>query len=228
MDDPPQLNVEIPQSKDLPHKAQNVSENLVIDFLLLTAVECELVSCYYYLQDPFVYYNEETGYVFVGKMGDKSEQEKLTVGLKECNMGSGVDGSAMTVQRIVSALKPKGVFCVGFCGGMNTKKAKLGDVVVSAKLGSYALRKVTEGGIESRGTIVPLSRKVSDVMKHAKNGWHPPLKTDMGEAGPRVVLGTMLSGPMLVNSKNERDTLLKLYPDAIAIEMEGEGKIPIK
>ena len=228
MDDPPELSIKIPRSKDLPHKAQNFSENFVIDFLLLTAVECELVSCYYYLQDPFVYYNEETGYVYIGKMGDENEEEKLTVGLKECNMGSGVAGSSMAVQRIVTALKPKGVFCVGFCGGLNTEKVKLGDVAVSAKLGSYASRKVTEGGIERRGPIVPMSKKLNDIMKHAKNGWHPPLKTDMGEAGPRMHLGTMLSGPMLVNSKNERDELLKDYPDAIAIEMEGEGKISFK
>lgn len=229
MGDPPPLNVKISQEKDLAHKAQNVSENFVIDFLLLTAVRCELQGCYCYLQDPFVYYTEKTGYVYIGKMGDESEQEKLTVGLKECNMGSGVaGGSAMTVQRVVTALKPKGVFCVGFCGGMNVKKAKLGDVVVSTKLSLYAPSKVTEGGIEQRDTIVPLNTKMNDIMKHAKNGWHPPLETDMGEAGPRVVLGTMLSGPMLVNSKNDRDRLLKYYPDAIAIEMEGEGKISFK
>ena len=43
-----------------------------------------------------------------------------------------------------------------------------------------------------------------------------------------MVNGTMLSGPVLVNAKNERAKLLEDYPNAIAIEMEGEGKISLK
>ena len=227
MSDPPELSVRIPQKRALPKKAHDFSENFVIDFLLLTVVDWEFLSCFFYLQEPLKFYDKKTGFVYVGKMGDESEPEKLTIGLMKCNMGSGVGGAAVTVQNAVTTLKPKGVFCVGFCGGMNATKAKLGDVVVSAKLSSYALHKVTEAGIEPRGTIVPLNKNLNDIMKHADDGWNPPLKNKK-EAGPRVVLGTMLSGPMLVNSKNERDRLLKHYPDAIAIEMEGEGKIPLK
>ena len=145
----------------------------------------------------------------------------------QCGMGSGVGGSAMTVQNAVTTLNPKGVFCVGFCGGMDANKAKLGDVAVSGKLISYAPCKVNEGGMQLRGTEVPLGRKLSDIMMHAGNGWNPPLM-NMEEAGRRVVLGTMLSGPTLVNSKIERDRLLKYYAGAIAIEMEGEGKISCK
>ena len=224
-DDPPKLSVRIPQRRALPKKAHAFSEDFVIDFLLLTVVDIEFLSCVLYLQERLKFYDKKTGFVYVGKMGDETEQEKLTIGLMQCGMGSGVGGSTVTVQNAVTTLKPKGVFCVGFCGGMNVKKAKLGDVVVSAKLNSYALRKVTEDGIVSRGTIVPLSKKLNAIMKHAADGWEPPLE-NMEEAEPRVVPGTMLSGPMLVNSKNERDRLLKYYPDAIAIEMEGEGKIP--
>ena len=225
--DPPELSVRIPQTRDLSKKTHKFSENFVIDFLLLTVVDWEFLSCFRYLQDPLRFHDEKTGFVYVGKMGEESEQEKLTIGLMKCDMGSGVGGSTVTVQNAVTTLKPKGVFSVGFCGGMNATKAKLGDVVVSAKLSSYASRKVTDGGIEQRGTIVPLNKKLNDIMRHAEDGWDPPLK-NMEGAEPRVVLGTMLSGPMLVNSKNERDRLLKYYPDAIAIEMEGEGKIQLK
>ena len=221
--DPPQLSVQIPQKRDLPHKSHEFSENFVIDFLLLTVVDCEFLTCFSYLQEPLKYYDEKTGYVYVGKMGDESEQEKLTIGLMKCDMGAGVGGAAVTVQNAVTTLKPKGVFLVGFCGGMNAGKAELGDVVVSAKLNSYALVKVTEGGIIPKGTIVPLNKNLNDIMRHADDGWKPPLK-NIKEEG-KVVRGTMLSGPELVNDKNERDRLLKYYPDAIAIEMEGEGKI---
>ena len=225
MGDPPELSVRIPQKRDLPIKTHQFSENFVIDFLLLTVVDWEFLSCLLYLQEPLKFYDKKTGFVYVGKMGD--EREKLTIGLMKCGKGSGVGGSAMTVQNAVTTLKPKGVFCVGFCGGMNATEAKLGDVVVSAKLSSYALRKVTDGGIEPRGTIVPLNKRLNDIMRHAEDGWDPPVKKKK-ETRPKVVLGTMLSGRMLVNSKNERDRLLKYYPDAVAIEIEGEGKIPIK
>lgn len=229
MDGPPELSVRIPNSRDLPKKSDPFSENFVIDFLLLTAVECEFLSCFYYLQKPLLkYYDKNTGYVYVGKMGDESEQEKLTIGLVKCNMGSGVAGSASTVQNVVTTLRPKGVFCVGFCGGMNANKAKLGDVVVSKELISYASHKVTDDGIEPRDTKVPLNKKVNDIMKHAGDGWDPPLKNKERAGKVKVVNGTMLSGPKLVNSKNERDRLLKCYPTATAIEMEGEGNISLK
>jgi len=229
MDGPPELSVRIPNSIDVPKDAcllSKLSKNLVIDFLLLTAVDCEFLSCFYYLQEPLTYYDTKTGFVFVGKMGDESKQEKLTIGLVKCDMGSGVGGSASTVQNVVTILRPKGVFCVGFCGGMNASKANLGDVVVSEKLISYALHKVTDSGTERRGTIVPLNKKVNGIMKHAGDGWDPPLKNKEREV--QVVNGTMLSGPTLVNSKQERDRLLEDYPTAIAIEMEGEGNISLK
>lgn len=229
MDGPPELSVRIPNRRDLPkdeHLLGKLSKNLVIDFLLVTAVECEFLSCFYNLQEPLKYYDKNTGVVYVGKMGDESKQETLTIGLVQCNMGSGVGGSASTVQNVVTILRPKGVFCVGFCGGMNASKAKLGDVVVSKELILYALHKVTDGGIEPRDTKVPLNKKVNDIMKHAGVGWDPPLKNK--EKAGKVVNGTMLSGPKLVNSKNERDRLLKYYPTATAIEMEGEGNISLK
>ena len=224
MGNPPQLNVNTLLKKDLPYKSHEFSKNFVLDFLLLTTVDCEFTSCIRYLQEPLKYYDLNTGVVFVGKLEDESEQEKLTIGLMKCGMGSGVGGSAVTVQNAVTTLNPKGVFCVGFCGGMNANKAKLGDVVVSAKLISYAPCKVIADDMQQRGTNVPLGKKLYDIMQYADHGWNPPLK-NTEETGPKVVLGTMLSGPVLVNSKTERDRLLNSYPNAIGIEMEGEGKI---
>lgn len=230
MNDPPELSVKIPSRRDVPYSpAHEFSENFSLDFLLLTAVDYEFLSCYYYLQEPLTYYDTKTGFVFVGKTGDNTEQEKLTIGLMQCDMGSGGStGSAMTVQDACTILNPKGVICVGFCGGMNAKKANLGDVAVSRKLISYAPRKATEGGSQLRGPEVPLGKKLSDIMRHAGSDWNPPLMNMEETALPKVVLGTMLSGPMLVNCKIDRDKLLKNYPDAIAIEMEGEGKISFK
>jgi len=227
MGDPPQLNVEIPKLRDLPNKIHKFSENSFVDFLLLTAVDCELLSCFHYLQEPLKYFDDDIGYVYVGKMGDEGEQEKLTIGLMTCNMGSGLGGSAMKVKDAATILKPKGVLCVGFCGGMNAEKAKLGDVVVSAKLGLYGECKRTDGGNELRGSTVSLFKNLNNLLRGAGHGWKPPIK-NMGDAEPKVVFGTMLSGPELVNENTRRGELLKSYPEASAIEMEGEGKTSFK
>jgi len=225
MGDPPQLNVKTPKLSDVPDKIHEFSENSCVDFLLLTAVECEFLSCFHFLQEPLKYYDDNIGIVYIGKMGDGSEQEKLTIGLMRCNTGSAVRGSAVNVLMASTALKPKGVFCVGFCGGMNEKKAKLGDVVVSTDLILYASYKATDDANEPRGLIVPLFNELNEIMTHACDHWKPPLEK-IEEAKPRVVCGKMLSGPVLLNSKKERKKLLEFYPDAIAIEMEGEGEIP--
>ena len=35
--------------------------------------------------------------------------------------------------------------------------------------------------------------------------------------------GVFLSGPEVINDRKRRDALIKRYPEATAIEMEGEG-----
>ena len=44
MSDPPQLSVTIPLRRDVPYRASEFSANFSLDFLLLTAVECEFLS----------------------------------------------------------------------------------------------------------------------------------------------------------------------------------------
>ena len=143
----------------------------------------------------------------------------------KCHMGSsGPGGSTISVKDAVTVLKPKAVFCVGFCGGLNRKKVKLGDVVVSAKLIAYALSKSTEDGIEERGFRVPLKRRLSKLIVSAGEGWQVPLRK-RGE--PKVTIqrdGVFLSGPEVVNNNERRLELMRRFPEAIAIEMEGEGK----
>lgn len=63
--DPPELSVRIPQKRDLPKKTHQFSENFVIDFLLLTVVEWEFLSCFLYLQEPLKFYDKKTGFVYV-------------------------------------------------------------------------------------------------------------------------------------------------------------------
>ena len=196
-----------------------------IDILLLTVKECEFFSCLSYLNPGFCRsYHRPLGYVCFGDMGG-DETVKLKIAVIQCSPGSTVTkGSVVVVTKAIQILGPKAVFCVGFCGGLNNKKVKLGDVVISARLITYAPSKVTDGGVLERGVSVPLKPHLADLIRSAGYGWQPPLKNPR-ELEVKVRRdGVFLSGPEVVDSKERRDQLIKRFPDAIAVEMEGEGK----
>ena len=71
---------------------------------------------------------------------------------------------------------PKAVFFVGYCGGLQPVKVKLGDVAISEVLITYAPSKVTKDGIEERGDRVPLKPNLAKVILNAAAGWSAPLR----------------------------------------------------
>ena len=122
-------------------------------------------------------------------------------------------------------LRPKAVICVGYCGSVKPEKAKLGHVVISAKLATYSNKKITEDGTEElRGIKANASRHMGDLIPFAADAWNPPLAEESSDFEVEVHReDVMLSGPELVNNSKRRQQLLSHYPDAIAIETEGEG-----
>ena len=222
---PPEVNIAMLEEKDLPQKTvpwKNVHRP--IDILLLTVKECEFFSCLSNLNPGFCRsYNRALGYVYFGDIGE--DETKLKIAVMQCSVGSTVTkGSAIVVPKAVQILGPKAVFCVGFCGGLNDKKVKLGDVVISAKLITYA-SKVKDNEVIERGDRVPVKTHVADLIRSAGYGWQAPLK-DQRQLEVKVHRdGVFLSGPEVVDSKVRRDQFIKRFPDAIAIEMEGEGTV---
>ena len=217
---PPDVNQPVPTIKKLPKKSKPWEElTLPVDFLFLTVKDCEFLSCLSYLSDFFKSYYQPLGYVYFGDI----EEQKIA--LIKCHEGSsGPGASIVVVKNAVGVLKPKAVFCVGLCGGLNYAKVKLGDVVVSAKLVTYAPTKVGEDGIQERGLTVPLKKDLANFIKHAGESWEPPL-TDPEALDVTVHrYGVFLSGPEEIDNKKRRDELIKRFPQAIAVEMEGEGK----
>lgn len=97
--------------------------------------------------------------------------------------------------------------------------------MISAKIITYAHKKVMNDREQPRGYEAPVSSDIADLIKHAASGWKPPiLKKPEVDWEPVVHCdGVILSGPELVNCEWRREELLERYPKAIAIEMEGEG-----
>ena len=146
MREPPELRetLKVLEMKDLPPNTtpwKDIEEKfLPIDFLLLTAKECEHLSCLSFLDDIKMGDDDKLGPVYFGFNSSKSK-----IAVIKCAMGAaGPGGSIVVVQDAVPILRPKAVICVGYCASLDEKKAKLGDVIVPAKLITYNLAKVRE------------------------------------------------------------------------------------
>ena len=203
---PPELNVTLPLMSDLPETSftwNNVE--LPVDILLLTVEDCEFLSCFAYLREPFKSYHISTGYVYFGCMGD-DQGKKMKIALMRCSKGPDVPGGSLSVSKdAILLLRPKAIFSVGACSGLNNKKVKLGDVVVSAKLITAAHK-------------TPPSRDIGNLIKHVADGWKAPLQ-NADEYNAKV----HCDGVVLSISEANRDMIRK-HPEAIAVEMEGGGE----
>ena len=185
--------------------------------------DCEFLSCLAHLNPGFCkIYHPDLGYVYLGDMGENDL--KLNVAVMKCYEGSScTGGSIVVVINAVKVLKPKAVFCVGSCSGLNVTRVNLGDVVILKKLVAYAFSKVTENGIEEQGVKVPLKPHLSKLILNAGDGWKPPLK-DPRALEVKIRRGTFLSGPEVINNHKRCNALIERFPEAVAIEREGEGK----
>ena len=153
------------------------------------------------------------------------DKRKLDVAVTSCYSGSSTPGGSIcAVFNAVNVLSPKAVFCVGSCSGLDCNKVKLGDVVVLEKLITYGPCKTNEDGIEERGHQVPLKSSLSKVLLRAGDGWKPPLK-DPNALEVKVHRGAFLSGPEIVTDTKRCEALIKRFSKAVAIEVEGEGKL---
>ena len=194
---------------------------LPVDVLLLTVEDCEFLACVSYLNKGFYKsHHDKPGIVYFGETGKKG-QDTLKIALMKSHMGP--MNALTTVNNAVEVLSPKAVIWVGFCRGLNANKVKLGDVVVSSKLKTYANEKVTDKGNEDWNDAVPVSSHLSKLLLDAGLGWNPPLDNE-GELEVEVQNGVILSGPKEVDSKKLHAELTSRFREAIAIDMEGEGK----
>ena len=218
---PPRLSITVPKTKDIdPQSEQWRNVKLPTDVLLLTVKDA-------YLSNITKSYHKSLGWVYFGEMGPDRRRENVKVSLIRCSQGSAeVGGAQNTVRNAVLLLRPKAVIGVGFCGGLNRKETKLGDVVISVMLSTYSHKKVSSSGRhEPRGVTTNVSKNMGNLIKYAADGWKAPLENPEALKMDVHRDKEMLSGGELVDCDIRREELLQTYPNAIAIEMEGEGTV---
>lgn len=143
----------------------------------------------------------------------------------QSSMGSGgTGGSGFTVSESIQAVSPSAVIMAGIAFGVNAKKQKIGDILVSEQIMKYDLRRIgtdKEGhmrviprGDRATASVSLLSRFRASKLKNAFQGWENP---------PDVDFGLFLSGSSLVDNEEYKNQLLYLEPEAIGGDMEGAG-----
>ena len=225
--DPPELNRVLPSLADIKAITKPSKDaDLPVDILLLTVTNCEFLACYSELKKPYRCWFDNLGYVYFSDVGES--QEELKVALLRCyRNGIGPGGALVSVKNAAFVLRPKAVISVGTCSGLNPAKSKLGDVVVSAKLATYASKVVTSNQEQSTGMRSYVSKRFLDVTKNCADGWQAPLKNPEPQQVRVYTDAEFLSGPEQVRAEWRRDQLAETNPQAIAIENEGEGELTV-
>jgi len=127
----------------------------------------------------------------------------------------GIAAQGSTIRNAIDDVKPTAVIMVGIAFGTDSRKQKLGDILVSKQIQTYELQKVTKTKIVPRGESVTASIDLLDKFRSGDLDWD----------GPTVHFGQILSGEKLITSQEFRNELLNLEPEAIGGEMEGAGLI---
>ena len=225
--DPPELNKGLPSFADIKAITKPSKDaGLPVDILLLTVTNCEFLACYSELKNPYRCWFDGLGYVYFSDVGES--QEELKVALLRCyRNGIGPGGALVSVKNAASVLRPKAVISVGTCSGLNPAKSKLGDVVVSAKLATYASKVVTSNQEQSTGMRSYVSKRFLDVIKNCADGWQAPLENPEAQQVQVYTDAEFLSGPEQVRAEWRRDQLDETSPQAMAIESEGEGEFTL-
>ena len=164
---------------------------------------------------------------------------------------TGLSMSAALAGYLVSLLRPRFVFMLGMCCGLNDKKSPsksvLGDVIVANETacwdeGKYSdelnaqdpfyVRSVTRTPENSFRLRVSglIEINSGDIMKELNSVSElfnlEKIKAECGEqiaAEPKLHLGLILSGSSVVDSVKQVDMIRQRFPSAIGLEMEAHS-----
>lgn len=154
-------------------------------------------------------------------IGDRTYRDLGAVGetrvfLALSEMGAGgLGASQQAVQKGIDALRPGAVFLVGIAFGVDEKKQRIGEILVSRQLQLYDLQRVGKDQMVLRGDKPHASAQLIDHFRHAELDWD--------DSKAKVDFDLILSGEKLVDNHDYREQLKRLAPEAIGGEMEGAG-----
>ena len=220
---PPELKFPLKTRREIGGKrydwsSHEIQSQLPIHILLVTVNDHEFLACYSSMKQIFRGWCDTLGMVDFGQFGDHN----IRVALTQCTQGTAA--ALIAIKNAAEILHPKVALFVGICGTMKPAKAKLGDVLISAKLATYEVRKIrSDGTVEYRGSKADVSRNMARLILSAADGWNPPLQDPTSRDVEVHHDAVVLSGSELVNYRPRREELADYFRDALGLEMEGAG-----
>jgi nucleoside phosphorylase len=189
------------------------------DVLLITVTETETRAVLEAANlltgtEPIESFGNEKTYLSLGSIGG------ARVLLVRSEMGSdSVGGAVITTRDALSETNPASVIMVGISFGVDTRRQKIGQILVSKQIQGYELQRVGTNTLTGAATVTirgdraSASPRLLDRFRTAAIKW---------KEAP-VEFGLIISGQKLVDNRDYRENLKELLPEAIGGEMEGAG-----
>ena len=130
--------------------------------------------------------------------------------------GQGPDAAEQKTVRAIEVAKPSVVISVGVAYGKSKETQRLGDVLVCNLVHDYSHKRLGEE-TRIRNPQYPVGGSLLDIFKTFV-GWRK--ERGSGE-NCEVKVGPLVSDSNLIDNLQEKEKILKIFPDAIGGEMEG-------
>lgn len=137
----------------------------------------------------------------------------IVINLIQTEIGANqVGGAFNTTRDIIEMLCSDAIIIGGICFGVQDKEKtrNIADILVSTDIWDYETAKITNGVVEYRGKMIPVSTRLLQLFRRTSDGFKPP-----------VHFGVMGAGAKNVNDPSFVDNLLKGQPQIIGGDMEG-------
>ncbi|MCA6435467.1 MAG: hypothetical protein IM592_03235 [Bacteroidetes bacterium] len=187
--------------------------------LLMTATDLETEELHKHIKplnnfSAIIKTPNESQTYYLGKYGH------YKVAHVQCGMGSlSRDASILTASNAIKLINPKFLLMVGIAFGIDDTKQKIGDVLVSEAILPYNSKRVGKNQTIQRAAATSASLTILNRFKNLRTWEYFANETDKSE----LICGHILSGEELIDNKEHRDELLKVYQNAKGGEMEGAG-----
>ncbi|MCG9766198.1 5'-methylthioadenosine/S-adenosylhomocysteine nucleosidase [Vibrio alginolyticus] len=151
---------------------------------------------------------------YIGRFG------AYQAGYIRCSMGTiEADSAGYVTEKIIDLFKPKFVVMPGIAFGINEKKQKIGDVLVSEKISPYDPERVGEDDSIMRSDPFRAGTTLKSRFKNIMDWNHHLGNSKYSE----IHFGNLLSGNKLVDNLEYRKFLVNKFEKPIGGEMEGTG-----
>ena len=125
------------------------------------------------------------------------------------------------LEKVQSTIKAKYVIAIGICYGMNSKKSKLGDIIVAESVWDISQSRETDDESKFKPKEYPTGAKLQNIFTDHDNFKVLPHLPDVKPV--EIHYGALVTENTLVASEKRKKDILKQIPQAVGGEMEAEG-----